>query len=267
VLTAQGVLTQCQVVSEDPPGSGFGAAAVTLSSRFLMRPATVDGRPVDSEVRIPITWPRQYLVAGPRRNVVRVQWITAPSLADVNARVPSRSRNVDGRAEIVCTLLTGGRTHNCYVVMQYPANAGFGIAARDLALRFRTTPGSWPNAQSRTNPSVVFIPFSFPAQSRPAEPVSAYAWREQPSPDAIAAAFPEAARAANIQGAVVILNCIVGPGGVPGDCSLGSESAANLGFGAAALTLATQYRMALWTADGRPTVGSAVTLTIPFSRP
>lgn len=54
-VTAAGALDPCQVVSESPPGYGFGAAAVRMSHDFKMRPATIDGAPVaGGVVNIPI---------------------------------------------------------------------------------------------------------------------------------------------------------------------------------------------------------------------
>src|SRR6185312_6463421 len=45
-VTTDGLLADCSVVSEEPPGAGFGPAAVSMASRFRMRPLTKDGRPV-----------------------------------------------------------------------------------------------------------------------------------------------------------------------------------------------------------------------------
>src|SRR5438045_8179721 len=45
-VTVQGALRDCQVVSEKPAGQGFGAAALTLSSQLMMKPALKAGAPV-----------------------------------------------------------------------------------------------------------------------------------------------------------------------------------------------------------------------------
>jgi TonB family protein len=51
-----GRLTDCVVLAEDPPGRHFGEAAVYLTPRFLLKPATVAGTPVDSVVQIPLNF-------------------------------------------------------------------------------------------------------------------------------------------------------------------------------------------------------------------
>ena len=51
-----GMLRDCTVVSEEPAGYGFGAAAVELSRSFEMYPGIRDGVPQESTVRIPIAF-------------------------------------------------------------------------------------------------------------------------------------------------------------------------------------------------------------------
>ncbi len=54
----------CVVVAEEPPGQGFGAAAVSLRRHMKLRPKTVDGKYAPGEVTIPINFvPDDQLVA------------------------------------------------------------------------------------------------------------------------------------------------------------------------------------------------------------
>jgi protein TonB len=49
-LQPNGSLTDCRTVSEDPPGLGFGAAALAAARRSRVTPGTVDGAAVGARV-------------------------------------------------------------------------------------------------------------------------------------------------------------------------------------------------------------------------
>jgi protein TonB len=53
-ITVRGTAEDCVVVSEDPPGLGFGQAALGMSCLFKFKPATLAGKPVEAEMTIPI---------------------------------------------------------------------------------------------------------------------------------------------------------------------------------------------------------------------
>lgn len=46
-VTKTGLLTGCVVTGEDPPGYGFGDAALQMAKLFKLRPQSQDGTPVD----------------------------------------------------------------------------------------------------------------------------------------------------------------------------------------------------------------------------
>ena len=58
LLSCQGLkdgrVRDCRVLSETPPGEGFGRAALSLTRFCRFRPLKVDGRPVEARLRIPI---------------------------------------------------------------------------------------------------------------------------------------------------------------------------------------------------------------------
>ncbi len=61
LVTAEGSVSDCQVVDETPPGLGFGGAAVAMAPLFRMTPRALDGEPVGgARVTIPI----RFVIAG-----------------------------------------------------------------------------------------------------------------------------------------------------------------------------------------------------------
>lgn len=57
-LLATGRLTNCTVVSEDPPGYGFGESAIRASRRARITPAVVNGVPQVGRV----VYPQHFLI-------------------------------------------------------------------------------------------------------------------------------------------------------------------------------------------------------------
>jgi protein TonB len=56
-VTANGELTACEIVGEDPAGWDFGAATLGLAPNYRMKPKTPDGRSVaGAVVTIPLHW-------------------------------------------------------------------------------------------------------------------------------------------------------------------------------------------------------------------
>jgi TonB family protein len=56
VVTIEGYLNSCQVVTETPTGAAFGLATVQASALWRLSPATRDGAPVESVITIPMNW-------------------------------------------------------------------------------------------------------------------------------------------------------------------------------------------------------------------
>lgn len=54
LVTTRGKLKNCRIASEDPPDVGFGKAELALAKYFELEPMTVDGKPVEAEVTVPI---------------------------------------------------------------------------------------------------------------------------------------------------------------------------------------------------------------------
>lgn len=50
-------LDQCRIVSETPPGRGFGPAAISAAALYRFQPPSRDGRPYEGETILVVTWP------------------------------------------------------------------------------------------------------------------------------------------------------------------------------------------------------------------
>ena len=61
---------------------------------------------------------------------------------------------------------------------------------------------------------------------------------------------------------VARLNCTIGGDGKLNDCTVVSEDPPNLGFGAAAATIAEVLRLSPWLDEGDPAAGLPVSLPI-----
>ena len=73
-INSAGLLFECHVLDEQPLGEGFGVAALALSTKFKMRPATRNGVAVDGGiVRFPIRFalPKAAVSEIPSYEVVR----------------------------------------------------------------------------------------------------------------------------------------------------------------------------------------------------
>jgi TonB family protein len=75
-VTVEWTLKDCVVKSEDPPGQGFGDAALRLAPKFKMRPASSDGKPKEGQVTIPIRFklPPPSSAAGQKADPRIIRW-------------------------------------------------------------------------------------------------------------------------------------------------------------------------------------------------
>lgn len=278
VVTVQGLLRECRVVSEDPPGVGFGSAAIALTPQFLMRPALRGGTPVEATVNIPLNFPRPDRATGsylrpvtdtPFQGVrvyARLPWSQAPTYAEVMAAYPAKARaaKVGGVAVLDCRIEKPGSLSTCRVIKEAPQGYGFGDAARGLARRFV---GPTVNGQGETmDGSHVNLAIGFAAEAleTAAPTIGRPEWAALPSAADFTAAIPPAARKASVFKARVVMNCTVGAGGALDGCQPESEDPAGLGYADAAVLLSRHFRVAVWTDEGLPTVGGRVRVPLRF---
>lgn len=268
-VSAQGALYACTVVSEQPAGSGFGAAAVALTPQFLMSPGIKGGKPVAYDgVTIPVKFmsftPN---MSRPSASVVsNVGWLAAPTYAEVAAAYPERARErkVGGQATMRCEFKADGRLDDCSVLGETPRGLGFGWAARTLVPKFQG-PDSFGGGESAKG-AVVQVPIAFPVEMLSGgEPVVGKPrWIAAPTAEVMQAAIPASAIAAGVTTARVVMGCQIKPDGALDECVVRSEDPVGHGFGAATLGISPAFRVSIWTNEGLPTIGARAIVPICY---
>ncbi|MCR5878855.1 TonB family protein [Phenylobacterium sp. J367] len=271
MVTLQGTLTQCRVASEEPKGSGFGAAAMLMTPQLLMKPARRNGQPVVDGVRLPFNFVMPGGGVGfggndtfgtQRMMPAAWAWPEAPSYQEVVAAYPEKAKaaGVGGVASLSCSI-RGGELSACQLMREEPKGMGFAAAARTLSKRFRAPATDEDGKMLRAG---VQIPFAFsPDMLTGADPaVGKPSWARLPTVEALAAAFPkETAVAGTVR---VMLRCRVEQAGAVSNCVVEKEEPAGHGYGQAALKVAPDFRLNTWTTEGLPTVGAYVRIPIRF---
>jgi bla regulator protein blaR1 len=92
-------------------------------------------------------------------------------------------------------------------------------------------------------------------------------WRQRPGGEDMARYYPEAARAAGVTGAKVVIDCAITADGRLENCLVRQEDPAQYGFGEATIKLARHFQMAPEDRDGKPTAGGVIRLPIVFQDP
>lgn len=278
----QGALRNCMVTSEQPPGAGFGQAAIALTPQFIMYPKVCDGRPVESTVNIPINFPAPNGPTTTRSSRIpagvvstgpllidRPAWIEAPAYAQVVAAYPAAGRrdNVAGHVALACDFVAGGRLTRCRIISEVPSGRGFGAAAKALSRYFVAPDPDVSGRNMRDNSTLLAFTFDPGMLNGHAPIIGKPQWTHVPRSVDLAAGFPSAAAAAHIPVGHVTLACDVGPGGRLVNCAVSRQSPEGLGFDKAALALSTIFQVTVWTDEGLPTVGGHVVVPIRYEAP
>jgi TonB family protein len=141
-------LVACKLVSEDPAGQGFGAAALAMAAkspqnpRLLLKDAAAEPA-ADTAVRFTLRPP--YITPDVTRmaHIVKSAAIVSqPTSAQIQAEYPPRAldNQVEGGAVIECVVTLAGKLAECQVYDEQPTGYGFGQAALDLAADFVLEP-------------------------------------------------------------------------------------------------------------------------------
>jgi len=269
-VSEAGMLFACAADAEKPAGAGFGAAAVALTPQFKMKPATFRGVPVASSVRIPIVFPNfsPSMVNAASASLMDATdfWLSAPSYADVFAAYPAKARNprVDGHVTLNCVVAKDGLLKQCATITEAPSGMGFAEAAKRLSKHFVA---DMPTVRPRATGEIwVHLPIAFLSGMLDGQTpiLEGPAWSQLPTAEQAGEIYPDAADKAGVLTGRAVLSCrVLAEGKV--DCGVRTEEPAGYDFGDAAMRLAPNFRLKIWTASGTPVIGSAVAIPIRFN--
>jgi hypothetical protein len=183
---------------------------------------------------------------------VPIAWLRTPSAADVEAALPAAARGVRDKAKVVlaCRLQIDGNLRACQPQSEEPAGLGLGSAALALVPKFTAY------ALSTGRDIDIRLPIAF-SQALGAPRIVSGPTAKDYAPLIAKASVDSTATRAD-----VMLDCKVGALGLLTGCVAASESPAGLGLGGAAVALGPNFRMSLWGANGRPTLGTSVHLPL-----
>lgn len=266
-----GTLQGCTVVSEDPPGVGFGQAALLLAGAFKMKPMMVDGKPVaGGTVRIPIAWKGGSGGAGGKTTPALSLpiWARGPSFEDMAAAWPKGAEGLqEGGVTLRCTVSATAGLRNCQKLNELPQGKGFGSAAMGLVDRFELKLN--PEELKALKGGIINVTFRFlnPASEASRErKLSKPRWIVQLHPEKVLALYPDTAADAGVRQGTGVAECRVAPDGRLTDCKVARETPEGLGFGPAAVGIAGVMQMNPWTDEGRPVDGALIRLPIKFQQ-
>ena len=102
--------------------------------------------------------------------ITQPDWVEKPTAEDLARYYPPEAvrQGVDGRTMIACDVAASGRLQACTVLMEDPAQYGFGSAALQLAQHFQMRPMS-KNGQAVSG-GKVRIPIRFSVPKPPTAP-------------------------------------------------------------------------------------------------
>jgi len=130
----------------------LAAAALTMSTQFILTPAMKGGKPVDFDgVQVPVIFPEYGTatgshIQGPGTTAARtegitrqVPWISGPSLSDIYNAIPQKARDlkVGGHISLECIFKADGRLGQCSRLSEDVGDVSFYTVARKLSEKFQ----------------------------------------------------------------------------------------------------------------------------------
>ncbi|MBK1975636.1 MULTISPECIES: TonB family protein [Brevundimonas] len=161
---SDGAPVDCEVLSEDPQGMGFGQAALGIVQRGRVASvAGVDGAAAASRrfaVRVPFNLDAEPTQASAQAPInVEARWLTPPRPTASDYPQRAVDRGLSGGAAVRCEVALSGKPTNCAVVAEVPPGSGFGEAAVKIVRRGRLNPATI-RPEEVGSAFVVTVPFS-----------------------------------------------------------------------------------------------------------
>jgi TonB family protein len=278
VVSERGVMETCVIVEETPKEFGFGAAALLVARYYFMKPAMSDGKPTRATVRLPVTFqkPEQEagsLIRGTRGSLIRVAttayWEKAPTWSDLVAANPTAgsATPVAGSVGLRCRINANGALSVCQVVSVVPKGRQFEVAAKTLAETFELANNE---AYRKGMDGVLLnlgVSFPDPSQTAGERRLAKPEWKSVVTPEAVTSVFPAQALKAGLKSGRGTLDCVAKDSGALDQCKVVSEEPAGMGFGGAALSIATAMQLNPWNEQAGPVGGTLVRLPIVVKVP
>lgn len=185
LLTDDGKLANCKILSEQPAGEGFGAATLEALKLYRARRVTPEGAPVAGfSVEVAVRWrpdapryegpvvavtrppvptgpspaaspastsPRPFIPPAPPPMIVpNDAWARMPTAAELGALYPRAALQgkIGGHTAMRCTIGPAGELLDCVVIDERPAFNGFAAAALAAARFYRVNLKAGPNGPS-----------------------------------------------------------------------------------------------------------------------
>lgn len=281
-INVEGLAEWCRVAFEQPPGRGFGGAALAARPHIKVDPRKgPDGTPVAGPMNVAMTFkaPNTEVQGGGHssgsirldRGAVEVSgnalpntritlltnpvWAKAPAFDAVERAYPETGGGATGFVVAHCRVRADGRLSSCRVATETPRKQGFGEAAVKLAAEFRLEPGILARAPKRDEPVEVEVPIRLSPPGA-ARTVKAPSWLQGFDTQAAQKLFPPEAAAKGLTSGRGVARCVVATDGRLTTCA--PEGGDPGGFSDVAAKLAGAMRMNPWSADARPVDGATV---------
>jgi TonB family protein len=144
-IKADGTLSLCDAVSEQPEDHGFAAAAKSLTQDFHVNvDPQLQALNRDGRVRLDLSFDfRNPNQASPPLGIQNPVWLkhfTAATVAEIYPAAAAKAGVKQGIGTVDCTVASDGTLADCVVAAEDPAGLGFGDAAVKAAAQLQMNP-------------------------------------------------------------------------------------------------------------------------------